>query len=78
MTHFLHDVAMPGRSTTDTSAATDRVGLCASCRFVEVITSSRGSTFYLCMLSATNPEFRRYPVLPVQACSGYRPRHGGD
>ena len=42
-----------------------RAGLCASCRFAEIITSSRGSTFYLCTLSATDPAFRRYPVLPV-------------
>jgi hypothetical protein len=51
----------------------ERAGLCASCRFVEVITSSRGSTFYLCTLSATDPAFRRYPVLPVRHCSGYQP-----
>jgi hypothetical protein len=51
----------------------ERAGLCASCRFVEVITSSRGSTFYLCTLSATDRAFRRYPVLPVRHCSGYQP-----
>ena len=49
------------------------VGLCASCRFAEIITSSRGSTFYLCMLSETNPAFRRYPILPVRQCTGYQP-----
>lgn len=51
----------------------ERAGLCASCRLVEIITSSRGSTFYLCTLSATNPAFRRYPILPVRQCSGYQP-----
>jgi hypothetical protein len=50
-----------------------RAGLCASCRFAEVITSSRGSTFYLCTLAATDPRFRRYPILPVRECSGYEP-----
>jgi hypothetical protein len=50
-----------------------RAGLCASCRFAEIITSSRGSTFVLCTLSATDPAFRRYPVLPVLRCSGYQP-----
>ena len=49
-----------------------RAGLCASCRFAEVITSSRGSTFYLCALADTDPAFRRYPVLPVLRCSGYQ------
>jgi hypothetical protein len=48
-----------------------RAGLCASCRFAEVITSSRGSTFYLCTLSTSDPRFRRYPILPVRECSGY-------
>jgi len=47
-------------------------GLCASCRFAEIITSSRGSTFYLCGLAKTDPAFRRYPVLPVRQCSGYQ------
>jgi hypothetical protein len=51
-------------------------GLCASCRFAEIITSSRGSTFYLCTLSETNPAFRRYPALPVLRCSGYQPTPG--
>jgi hypothetical protein len=48
-------------------------GLCASCRFAEIVTSSRGSTFSLCRLSQTDPAFRRYPVLPVRHCSGYQP-----
>jgi hypothetical protein len=52
--------------------AADRVGLCASCRYVAVITSSKDSTFYRCRLSETDPSFRRYPVLPVLACPGYQ------
>jgi hypothetical protein len=51
----------------------DLAGLCASCRFAEIITSSRGSTFYRCTLSETDPAFRRYPVLPMLHCSGYQP-----
>ena len=51
----------------------DRAGLCASCRFAEIITSSRGSTFYLCTLAASDPRFRRYPILPVRECAGYEP-----
>jgi hypothetical protein len=50
-----------------------RAGLCASCRFAEIIVSSRGSTFYLCKLSETDANFARYPVLPVRQCSGYQP-----
>jgi len=48
------------------------VGLCRSCRFVEIITSSKASTFYRCRLSETDPSFRRYPLLPVVSCRGYR------
>ena len=50
----------------------ERAGLCATCRFSEVVTSSRGATFYLCRLSETDPAFRRYPVLPVLRCTGYQ------
>jgi len=49
------------------------VGLCTSCVHAKVITSSRGSVFYLCQLSFTDPRFAKYPVLPVIACSGYLP-----
>ena len=48
------------------------VGLCASCRFVDVITSSKASTFYRCRLADTDPSFPRYPALPVLACRGYQ------
>jgi hypothetical protein len=40
------------------------------------VDSSRGSVFYLCRLSLTDPRFPRYPSLPVMACAGYR--KGGD
>jgi hypothetical protein len=48
------------------------VGLCATCAHTKVITSSRGSTFYLCRMSETDPSFPRYPRLPVVSCEGYR------
>jgi hypothetical protein len=52
------------------------VGLCATCRFMRTMESDRGSTFYLCQLSATDPNFPKYPRLPVLRCSGYQPfRH---
>jgi len=57
----------------------DRVGLCATCAHVQRITSSKGSTFYLCRLSETDPRFRKYPALPVTACIGYQQDRGaGD
>lgn len=46
-------------------------GLCATCSHVQMVMSSKGSTFYMCRLSETDPRFRRYPALPVLACTGY-------
>ena len=48
------------------------VGLCLDCTHARVIRSDRGSTFYLCRLSATDPNFTKYPRLPVLSCSGYK------
>jgi hypothetical protein len=48
-----------------------RVGLCADCAHSRRIESRRGSVFYLCELSATDPAFAKYPRLPVIKCSGY-------
>ncbi len=47
-------------------------GLCRDCQHSQVVTSGRGSVFYLCRLSATDPRFPRYPRLPVLRCEGYR------
>ena len=49
------------------------VGLCADCRFMRLIESDRGSTFYLCERSATDAKFPKYPRLPVLRCVGYEP-----
>jgi len=38
---------------------------------VQVVTSARQSTFYLCRLSASDARFPKYPSLPVRACDGY-------
>jgi hypothetical protein len=49
------------------------VGLCATCRHARRIVSARGSVFWLCRRSETDPAFPRYPALPVLACTGYEP-----
>jgi hypothetical protein len=38
------------------------------------IESARGSTFYQCERSAGNPDFPKYPRLPVIQCSGHEPK----
>ena len=49
----------------------NRAGLCASCKHARVIRSDRGSVFYLCRRSATDPSYPQYPRLPVRSCQGY-------
>lgn len=49
----------------------NRIGLCADCRFMRLVESARGSKFYLCERSATDPKFPKYPRLPVLQCGGY-------
>ena len=52
---------------------TGLAGLCERCRHMRLITSARGSRFYLCQLSFTDPRFPRYPPLPVTSCAGFAP-----
>jgi hypothetical protein len=51
-------------------------GLCDSCRHQRIVNNTRGSSFSLCERSRTDPEFPRYPRLPVRECRGYE-REGG-
>ena len=48
------------------------IGLCSRCQHCRIVKSER-STFYMCRLSLTNPEFRKYPPLPVRRCPGHQP-----
>jgi hypothetical protein len=49
-------------------------GLCATCRHARRIVSGKGSQFWLCRRSETDPAFPRYPALPVLACTGHEPK----
>lgn len=53
-----------------------RAGLCQHCANARTVRSRTGSTFILCRLHRTDPEFDRYPVLPVLECRGYEPDDG--
>jgi len=48
------------------------VGLCATCHYRRIVPGGR-STFYMCQRSFTEPEYPKYPRLPVIACRGYAP-----
>lgn len=48
-------------------------GLCQSCRHGRRIESLRGSEFWLCERSRSEPSYPKYPRLPVLACRGFDP-----
>jgi len=52
-------------------APDSRPGLCADCANGRRVESARGSVFWLCERSATDPAFAKYPRLPVLRCPGY-------
>ena len=47
--------------------------LCETCRWVRIVTTSKGSRFLLCGLHATDPRFPKYPPQPVLHCRGFAP-----
>ncbi len=49
----------------------ERVGLCFSCQHVRLVRTDRGSIFYQCQRSVTDPKYSKYPRLPVLQCRGY-------
>jgi hypothetical protein len=57
--------------TKDERRSEQPVGLCVECVHSQRIQSARGSTFYRCKLSDTDPSFPKYPRLPVLQCAGY-------
>jgi hypothetical protein len=56
---------------TSPTSSDDPVGLCIHCVHAKVIRSDRGSTFYQCKRSFTDPAFPKYPRLPVRVCTGF-------
>jgi hypothetical protein len=57
-------------------ARDSNAGLCPGCAHSRRVDSARGSTFFLCELSRTDPRFPKYPRLPVLTCAGYQPAPG--
>jgi hypothetical protein len=52
-------------------------GLCETCVHRLLVHNTRGSTFSLCLRSRVDPDYPRYPRLPVLECRGYE-RHTSD
>jgi len=53
-----------------------RNGLCDSCVHQKLVPNTRGSVFSLCLRSRAEPEYPRYPRLPVLSCPGHEPAPG--
>ena len=57
------------------AAGPPAAGLCNRCRHQQIVRTTRGSVFSLCLRSRTEPDrFPRYPRLPVLACPGFEAR----
>jgi hypothetical protein len=48
-------------------------GICSVCRYSRIVSSARGSRFFLCELAQSDPAYRKYPPLPVHTCPGFEP-----
>jgi len=48
-------------------------GLCSECIHRKEIRNDRGSVFTLCLRSFREPEYPKYPRLPVLRCAGFEP-----
>jgi hypothetical protein len=51
-----------------------RAGLCDTCAHQQLVHNTRGSSFSLCRRSREDPDYPRYPRLPVRECRGYETR----
>ncbi len=57
-------------------------GLCANCAYRREIRSDRGSVFLQCLRWLKEPQYPKYPSLPVLRCPGFEravksPSHPG-
>lgn len=51
-------------------------GLCEGCRHSRVVASAKGRTYLLCERSFSDPEFSKYPAIPVTQCAGFEQKVG--
>jgi hypothetical protein len=62
------------RQSRHTRPVRSPAGLCDGCAHQRVIRNTRGSEFSLCQRSRTDPDFPRYPRIPVLECRGFERR----
>jgi len=46
-------------------------GLCAECSYARIVRSDRDSVFYRCQRALSDPNYPKYPRLPVLQCRGF-------
>ena len=54
--------------------ASPGAGLCDRCLHQQVVRNTRGSRFSLCRRSKSDPDYARYPPVPVLRCRGFEAR----
>ncbi|HEX2126940.1 MAG TPA: hypothetical protein VHF45_10320 [Thermoleophilaceae bacterium] len=48
-------------------------GLCNTCAHQRVVRSGRGAVFSMCLRHRDQPEYPKYPRIPVTRCPGHEP-----
>ena len=51
-----------------------RFGLCDGCANQRLVSTGRGSTFSMCLCHKTDPDWPKYPRMPVLECPRFRRR----
>lgn len=49
--------------------------LCEPCKHVKEVVSGKGSRFLLCLKSAEDKRFSKYPPQPIIECEGFEQKH---
>lgn len=49
-------------------------GLCRACQHAKLNETRRGTAYLRCTRAMWDPEFSRYPNLPVTSCAGFEQR----
>jgi hypothetical protein len=63
-----------GRAILHGAMTAPRFGLCDACAHQKLIGTTRGSTFSMCRRGLDDPDWPKYPPMPVLRCPRYAPR----
>jgi len=56
------------------SALVQPFGICSSCEHQRLVTSGRGSAFSMCEVGLRDPDWPKYPPMPVLRCPRFLER----